>query len=131
MSRDESKATAGPWAYHGEQMKRDSSRVVYGADGRVVAFAVDFNSYGRDAESEASAALIASAPALLAERDAALDRCDSAQAQVREARNDAIIAEDKLHDALAREAGLREALAEALAYAEAFARAARAGKAGA
>lgn len=78
--RDESKATARPWSYRGEQMKHDSSRVIHGCDGMVVAMAVDFNSFDRDLECEANARLIVAAvnerAALLAERDALLiDRC--------------------------------------------------------
>lgn len=53
--------TPTPWTFKGEQMKHDKSRVIRDAEGMVVAFAADKNSYEKDAEVDANAAFIVQA----------------------------------------------------------------------
>lgn len=70
--------TPGPWTTDVTQrMRHDNTIPVRHADGKMVAFAADFNQYDRDAEVEANARLIAAAPELLAACQAALEYVDS------------------------------------------------------
>lgn len=70
--------TPGPWSFTGEHFKHDGSAIIMSPatpgskKDKFVACALDFNRFDRDAEVEANARLIASAPDLLSELKDAL-----------------------------------------------------------
>lgn len=64
------KTTGGEWRVTGRR-ERNGDRIVAN-DSEIVALACDFNDYARDAEVDANAALIASAPQLRAKLDEAI-----------------------------------------------------------
>jgi len=58
--------TPGPWSREkGQRFRHDESRGIRAANGIYIAAALDLNNYGRDAEVDANARLIAAAPGLL------------------------------------------------------------------